>query len=260
MHTALEGKTAVVTGASRGIGLAIAEGLSREGAQVIAGARQPGGRLADLDGVIPVAVDLATADGPRHLVERAQAEFGGVDVLVNNVGAFEARTQGFGAVTDDDWQRTFEINLFSAVRAIRAALPSLVERAGAIINVSSINARVPQPPVVDYAAAKAALTNLSRTLAEELGPQGVRVNTVSPGPTQTSAWEAPEGFGAALARASGTSLEQFLADFPSAAGLSTERMTEPEEVAAIVVLLASGAARNVNGSDWVIDGGQAKAA
>jgi putative oxidoreductase len=174
--------------------------------------------------------------------------------------SFEARTAGFAAVTDDDWQRTFEINLFSAVRAIRAALPSLVERAGAIINVSSINARVPQPPVVDYAAAKAALTNLSRTLAEELGPQGVRVNTVSPGPTQTPAWEAAEGFGAALARAAGTTLEQFLADFPSSAGLSTDRMTEPEEVAAIVALLASGTARNVNGSDWVIDGGQAKAA
>jgi len=260
VDTQLRNKVAVVTGASRGIGLAIAEALSREGAHVIAGARQPGERLAELERVLPVAVDLATEDGPARLVDTATAEFGGIDVLVNNVGAFEARTAGFAEVSDADWQRTFEINLFSAVRAIRAALPSLVERRGAIVNVSSINARVPQPPVVDYAAAKAALTNLSRTLAEELGPQGVRVNTVSPGPTRTPAWEAADGFGATLAEAAGTSVEQFLADFPTAAGLSTDRMSEPEEVAAVVVLLASGAARNVNGSDYVVDGGQAKAA
>jgi putative oxidoreductase len=260
VDTELQGRVAVVTGASRGIGLAIAEALSREGAQVIAGAREPGERLATLDRVTPVAVDLATVDGPGRLVDRAVSEFGGIDVLVNNVGAFEARTAGFAAISDDDWQRTFEINLLSAVRAIRAALPSLVERGGAIVNVSSINARVPQPPVVDYAAAKAALTNLSRALAEELGPKGVRVNTVSPGPTRTPAWEAAGGFGATLAEAAGTSVEQFLADFPAAAGLSTDRMSEPEEIAAVVVLLASGAARNVNGSDYVIDGGQAKAA
>src|SRR3954451_13140106 len=242
----LSDKIVVVTGASRGIGLAIAKALSGEGARVIAGARQPGEQLAELEGVIPVAVDLATVDGPSRLVDRAVGECGGIDVLVNNVGAFEARTGGFAEITDDDWRRTFEINLFSAVRAIRAALPSLVERRGAIINISSINARVPQPPVVDYAAAKAALTNLSRTLAEELGPQGVRVNTVSPGPTQTPAWEADDGFGATLAKAEGASIEQFLADFPTAAGLSTSRMSEPDEVAAVVVLLASNAARNVN--------------
>ena len=260
MNLMLEGKTVVVTGASRGIGLAIAEEFAREGAHVVAGARQPGGRLTEIDRVLPVAVDLAKNDGPARLVDRAVRELGGIDVLVNNVGAFEARTAGFAAVSDADWRRTFEINLFSAVRAIRAALPSLLERAGSIVNVSSINARVPQPPVVDYAAAKAALTNLSKTLAEELGPQGVRVNTVSPGPTLTSAWEDPEGFGAALARASGTSLPDFLAQFPTAGGLSTDRMTEPEEVPRIVVLLASGATRNVNGSDYVIDGGQGKAA
>jgi putative oxidoreductase len=257
MDTGLAGNVAVVTGAGRGIGLAVVEALSREGAHVVAAARNPGEQLAQLDRVEPFAVDLATADGPARLVEHAVAELGGIDVLVNNVGAFEARTTGFSAVTDDDWQRTFEINLFSAVRAIRAALPSLVERSGAIVNVSSITARVPQPPVVDYAAAKAALTSLTRTLAEELGPQGVRVNAVSPGPTRTPAWD---GFGAALAKATGVSREQLMADFPAAAGLSTGRMSEPEEVAAVVLLLASGVARNVNGSDYIVDGGQAKAA
>jgi putative oxidoreductase len=114
--------------------------------------------------------------------------------------------------------------------------------------------------VVDYAAAKAALSNLSRTLAEELGPKGVRVNTVSPGPTRTRVWEESGNFGAALAEAEGASLESFLEGFPEMAGLSTGRMTEPEEVAAIVLLLASNRIRSANGSDYAIDGGQAKAA
>lgn len=260
MKLEMDGKIAVVSGASKGIGLAITKVLSREGARVVAAARHSSPELEGLDGVVPVAVDLATPDGPAELIRVAVEKLGGVDVLVNNVGSFGARTEGFAAVTDDDWQHSLEINLFSAVRATRAAIPSLLERRGAIINISSARARVPQPPVIDYAAAKAALTNLSRTLAEELGPKGVRVNTVSPGPTRTAAWEEPGGFGAALAEAKGTSLESFLDGFPEMAGLSTGRMTEPDEVAAIVLLLASGRIRGANGSDFLIDGGQAKAA
>jgi putative oxidoreductase len=143
---------------------------------------------------------------------------------------------------------------------IRSALPSLLERRGAIINVSSIRAREPNPPVLDYAAAKAALTNLGTTLAQELGPQGVRVNTVSPGPTLTSAWEAEDGFGATLAEAAGTSLKGFLEGFAAKGGLTTGRMTEPEEVAALIVLLASDRVANAIGTDYAIDGGLAKAA
>jgi putative oxidoreductase len=259
MTKRLEGKVAIVTGASQGIGLAIVEALADEGAQVIGAARSVS---AELRAVSPeaLAVDLATPEGPGELVAHAIGRGGGVDVLVNNVGAFHARTEGFANVEDADWQASLELNLLSPVRTIRAALPSLLERHGAIINVSSINARVPQPPVVDYAAAKAALTAVGTALAEELGPQGVRVNTVSPGPTRTPAWESPDGFGASLARASGTSLDAFLDDFPTNAGLSTGRLTEPDEVAAIVALLASGRLRNANGSDFTIDGGQNKAA
>ena len=252
-------RIALVTGASRGIGLAIVRALADEGLQVAGVARRPTGELREA-ARLAVAADLATPDGPRLAVEQTIAELGGIDVLVNNVGAFAARTGGFAAVTDDEWHATFEINFFSAVRAIRAAVPTLVERRGSIVNVSSINARVPQGRVIDYAAAKAALTNLSRTLAEELGPQGVRVNTVSPGPTRTPPWETPDGFAAELARAAGLDHAEFLARFPQAAGISTGRLTEPEEVAAVVALLASGALRNANGSDFVVDGGQAKAA
>ncbi|GAA0456555.1 oxidoreductase [Streptomyces sp. NPDC046215] len=250
-------KTAVVTGASKGIGLAVARALEADGFRVAGAARTITPELKEA-ATLPVAVDLSTPAGPAELIEQVSAEFGGIDVLVNNVGAFTPRTSGFSAISDEEWQHTFELNFFGVVRTIRAALPGLVERQGAIVNVSSARARGPQPPTSDYGAAKAALTNLSKALSMELGPKGVRVNTVSPGPTRTPAWLDSDGFGAGLAAASGKSLEEFLEGFPAAAGLTTGRLTEPEEVAEIVRLLASGRARAVNGSDFVIDGGQLK--
>lgn len=257
MTTSLKNKVVLVTGASQGIGLACARELATGGATVVGAARSV---TDDLSAVAPdsIAVDLATADGPGRLVEHVTEHTGGIDVLVNNVGAFTARTQGFAAISDEDWQRTFEVNFFSAVRTIRAALPAITERQGVIINVSSINARAPQPPVTDYAAAKAALLNLTVTLAQELGPQGVQVASVSPGPTRTPAWTSPDGFGAALAEASDMSQEEFLADIPNQAGLTTGRLTNTGEIAAVVGLLASGRVPNAHGTDWIVDGGAIK--
>jgi putative oxidoreductase len=255
----LDGRTAIVTGASRGIGLAIARALADEGAAVVAAARRLTPEMEQAASRSHV-LDLASATAPHELVERTLADFGRIDVLVNNVGAFEARTDGFSVISDEQWEATLALNLLSPVRTIRAALPSLIEHRGTIVNIGSIAARVPQPPVVDYAAAKAALVNLGRSLAEELGPHGVTVNTVSPGPTRTPPWESPDGFGAALAHISGQGLDDFLAGFPAHAGLSTGRMTEPDEVAAVVAFLASGRARNMNGANLVIDGGQDKTA
>ena len=147
----------------------------------------------------------------------------------------------------------------SAVRASRAALPSLIERRGAIVTISLINAKPPQAPVTDYAAAKAALTNLTKALAEEFGPQGVRVNTVSPGPVRTAIWEGDGGFGQTMAGAmAGGDHDGFLAGFPGMPGMTVGRFTEPDEVAALTVLLASGRVGSVTGADWVIDGGMLK--
>ena len=261
MELQLQDKVAVVTGASKGIGLAVATALAAEGARVVVGSRTTTHELQRLSehGVVVETVDLASAEGPGRVVERAVSRFGGIDLLVNNVGGVTPRLGGFLSITDQDWLEGWNLNLMTAVRASRAALPSLVERRGSIVNISSINARLPQAPVTDYAAAKAAMTNLGKPLAEEFGPQGVRVNTISPGPVRTGIWEGEGGYGHTLAAAmAGGDHAGFLQGFPGMAGMTIGRFTEPNEVADLVLLLASPRNGSVTGSDWVIDGGMLK--
>ena len=257
MDLHLAGKTAVVTGASKGIGLAVVRALLAEGACVVAGARSGSAELSELAGsaaVRPVLVDLSAPEGPAELVAQAVAAFGGVDVLVNNVGALTPRLDGFLSITDADWERTFTINLMAAVRTTRAALPYLLERApSTIVTVSSVNAFLPDPAVLDYSAAKGALANLSKSLSKEFGPRGVRVNTVSPGPVETALWLGDDGVAQRVARAAGGTPQDVARQ--AVAGTATGRFTRPEEVADLVVLLAGDRAGNVTGTDVVIDGG-----
>ncbi|NYI05672.1 SDR family NAD(P)-dependent oxidoreductase [Allostreptomyces psammosilenae] len=260
MRTQLTGKTAVVTGASRGIGLAIVEQLAAEGVRVVAGARTPSPELTGA-AALAVPVDLSTAEGPARLVEAALGELGEIDILVNNVGGGdggEGQTGGFAGFTDEQWRAAFELNFFSATRLTRAALPSLLRRRGAIVNVSSNGARMPHAGPVPYTTAKAALTAFGKALAEELGPHGVRVNTVSPGPVRTALWEDPNGYGAELARSMGLPHPDLLAGLPAATGMLTGRLVEPAEVAALVTYLASPLAGSVTGADHLIDGGATK--
>ncbi|REF94380.1 NAD(P)-dependent dehydrogenase (short-subunit alcohol dehydrogenase family) [Asanoa ferruginea] len=248
----LAGKTAVVTGAGKGIGLAITRALAEEGATVVAGSRSVTPALAELSSVFPLAVDLASADGPGRLLELA-ASHGGADILINNVGATHSRPNGFLSITDDDWLETITINFLSAVRATRAALPQLLEHRGTIVTVCSVNATLPDPLVMDYSAAKGALLNFSKSLSKEFGPQGIRVNTVSPGPVETDLWLGEHGMAHSVAAATGGNPEDVA---KGAAGQSvTNRFTHPEEVAALVVMLASDRAGNVTGADHIIDGG-----
>ncbi|GGN82349.1 3-oxoacyl-ACP reductase [Actinoplanes lobatus] len=251
MNLNLAGKTAVVTGASKGIGLAITRALAGEGANVVAAARTAATATGS---VYPVAVDLTTPGGPAALIEAAVARFGGVDILVNNVGAVRPRPDGFLSVTDDGWTSTFLVNFFSAVRTTRAVLPHLLSKgAGSIVTITSVNAVLPDPMVIDYSAAKAALASFCKSLSKEVGPHGIRVNTISPGPVSTDLWLGDDGVAAALSRVTGRPPQDIAAS--AAKDTVTGRFTRADEVAALVLLLAGDRAANVIGADFAIDGG-----
>jgi NAD(P)-dependent dehydrogenase (short-subunit alcohol dehydrogenase family) len=252
----LDGKVAIVTGASRGIGLAVTRALAGEGVHVIAGARGKPDRLADLvesGQVDQIEVDLATPGGPAELVAAA-TEHGRLDILVNNVGTVTPRLDGFLAVTDEQWLASITLNLMAAVRTTRAALPMMLSaRRGTIVTISSVNAFLPDPAVIDYCAAKAALTNFSKALSKEVGPKGIRVNTVSPGPVATDLWLGADGVAETIARVTGEDPRAIARE--TAAGTVTGRFSQPAEVADLVLLLASERAGNTAGADFVIDGG-----
>ncbi len=257
MDLHLDGKLALVTGGSKGIGLAIVQALAEEGAQVVAGARQPSDELSQLVKQHPVhfvPVDLGTAEGPAHLVAETVSTLGGLDILVNNVGAAHTRVSGFLSVTDEDWTQSLTLTFLAAVRTTRAALPHLLDRkAGTIVTICSVNSFLPDPAVIDYSAAKAALANFCKALSKEVGPKGIRVNTLSPGPVSTDLWLGADGVAATVAKASGGAPEAVAQQ--AAHGMLTGRFTRPQEVADLVLLLASDRAGNVTGTDLVIDGG-----
>ena len=238
MDLELAGKVAVVTGASKGIGLAITRALVDEGAHVFAGARSVAS-LDGLPGVTGVALDLAAPDAPARLVKRAIDKHGRLDVLVNNVGAVRLRLEGFLATSDEDFEWAMQINFFTALRATRAALiPMVKQGAGAIVSVASVNAFFqPDGATVDYGAAKA----------------------VSPGPVSTDLWLGENGVAQTVAKATGVDADTARAKIvASIGGFATGRFTTPEEVATLVVLLASERTANVTGANYVIDGGLIK--
>jgi NAD(P)-dependent dehydrogenase (short-subunit alcohol dehydrogenase family) len=203
-----------------------------------------------------VAVDLSTAAGPQQLIDSAR-EHGQISILVNNAGAVSPRLDGFLAIGDDEWLAELNLTFMAAVRTTRAALPDMLAAGhGTIVNVSSVNSFLADPAVIDYCAAKAALANFTKSLALEVGPKGVRVNAVSPGPVSTALWLGDHGVAATVAQASGGDPEAV--QKAQASQAATGRFTEPSEVADLVVLLASDRAGNVTGSDFLIDGGLVK--
>jgi NAD(P)-dependent dehydrogenase (short-subunit alcohol dehydrogenase family) len=254
MDLRLNGQTAIVTGASRGIGLAITRGLVAEGVHVTAGALKSSAELDELAGagqVRVVEVDLAEPGGPTRLVAAAGDR---IDILVNNVGAAPARPGGFGEINDEDWQASLTLNLMAAVRTTRAALPVMLAAGkGAIVNISSANAFLPDPAVMDYSAAKAALASFSKSLSKEAGPRGIRVNTVSPGPVATDLWLGDHGVAATVSRATGARPQDVQGH--AAHQMVTGRFSRPDEVADLVLILASDRTANVTGADITIDGG-----
>jgi NAD(P)-dependent dehydrogenase (short-subunit alcohol dehydrogenase family) len=254
MDIDLAGRTAVVTGGSKGIGLAVVRQLAAGGARVVTGAKSPSPEIEALtrdSRVVFVEVDLADPSGPARLIATAGDR---VDILVNNVGSARARPGGFLSISDEDWAVSLTLNLMAAVRATRAALPGMLAAgAGSIVMTCSVNARLPDPAVLDYSAGKAALAGFAKALSKEVGSHGIRVNTVSPGPVATDLWLGSDGVAATVSQATGA--EPGDIQKQAAAQSVTGRFSQPAEVADLIVYLASDHAANITGSDFVIDGG-----
>jgi NAD(P)-dependent dehydrogenase (short-subunit alcohol dehydrogenase family) len=237
MDLGLEDSVCLITGSTGGIGLETAQLLRAEGATVVTTGRSGG----------DVKADLSAAGAPERVVEETIERHGRLDVLVNNVGYSEIRR--LEDVTDDIWQASFEINLMSAVRATRAALPGMRERgAGTIVNVSSTAAKRPSTGMPDYSVMKAALLSFSRLVADLYAKDGIRCNAVTPGPTATDAWLGEGG----LADQQGER-DEVLAKV--GAGRPLGRLAQPEEIAAVIAFLCSPRASYVTGAAWSADGG-----
>jgi 3-oxoacyl-[acyl-carrier protein] reductase len=240
MELGLRDRVVVVTGSTAGIGLETARLLREEGAAVVTS-----GRRADGPGELHVAVDLTERGAADELVARTVERFGRIDGLVNNVGGTDIRR--LDELTDDDWQRSFELNLMSAVRATRAALPHMGS-GSSIVNVSSTAGKRPSTGMPDYSVMKAAMLSFSRLVADLHAKDGIRCNAVTPGPTATEAWLGEGG----LADQQGDR-DEVLAKV--GAGRPLGRLAEPQEIAAVVVFLLSARAAYVTGAAWSADGG-----
>jgi 3-oxoacyl-[acyl-carrier protein] reductase len=241
----LRDRVCVVTGSTGGIGLATARFLVEEGARVVTCGRSGAPGVGE---ALHVRADLSR---PGE-AERVVAEAGELDVLVNNVGYAEQRD--FLALSDEDWDAAWQLNVMSYVRAIRAAVPGLRERGGGVIvNVSSTAGKRPSTGMPEYSVTKAAVLSLSRLVADLYAGEGVRCNAVTPGPTATEAWLGDGGLADQQAARSGKSREEVLEAVGK--GRPLGRLARPEEIAAVVVFLCSDRASYVTGAAWSADGG-----
>lgn len=249
----LDGLRAVVTGGTQGLGAAVVQALVAAGARVATSARDVS--VQPVDDVTYIGADLTTAQGVAHLAQTVLDSWGGVDIVINSVGGSSAPAGGFAALSDEHWQAELNLNLMPAVRLDRALLPAmLTQGSGVILHVSSIQRMMPLPEsTTAYAAAKAALTTYSKSLAREVTPKGVRVLSVAPGWIET---EASIRFAERLAEEAGTDYEGGRRIVMEAiGGLPLGRPATPQEVADLIVFLASPRAALVSGSEHRIDGG-----
>jgi 3-oxoacyl-[acyl-carrier protein] reductase len=251
----LDGRRAVVTGASRGIGAAVARQLVAAGADVAICARDQVGLDEFVDALGPEGnqasvhvADMRDDEQVAAFLDAVEA-LGGADIVVNNVGASPSRS--FLRMDDDDWRDLFEINLLSAVRCTRRLLPGMRERGwGRIVMISSIAAKYPEPPLIDYAATKAAMIAVSKALATRYARDGILANAVLPGLIRTPMWErAATEIAEAQASTPNEVFDERARDVP------VGRYGTPEEVASVVRFLASDEASYINGTSIVVDGG-----
>ena len=221
--------------------------LAEEGAQVVTSGRSEAPGVGE---ALHVVGDLADSEAPAELIRRATG-LGPVACLVNNVGI--AYQTDFDALTDEQWDEMWQLNVMSYIRTIRAALPELRGRGGSIVNVSSTAGKRPSTSMPNYTVTKAAVLSLSRLVADLYAKNGIRCNAVAPGPTATDAWLAPGGLADQQAERTGKSRDEVLEAV--AGGRPLGRLAEADEIAAVIVFLCSDRASYVTGSAWSADGG-----
>jgi 3-oxoacyl-[acyl-carrier protein] reductase len=254
----LQGKTAIVTGSSRGIGRAIALRLAKEGANVVVCART----AAKLEEVVrdianasgeaaALPVDLREPQAGASVVECALKTYGSLDILVNNAGA--TRRGPFLSLTDEDWLDSFALKFFGAVRITRAAWPHLKQRSGSVVFVSGAGGRTPGADFAAGGAVNAGLLSLTKALAEAGIRDGVQVNTINPGPVRTDRLSLRL---AAMMKEQGIDLPEAERRFVDASGV--KQIGEPEDIAALVAFVVGPEGRYLHGSLIDMDGGATK--
>lgn len=249
MDLGLGGKVALVTGVSKGIGLAVARELIPEGMSVLGTSRTAPPPLAGLE---HLELDMRAPDAGERAVAVCMERFGRLDVLVNNVGNGRIG-RGFASETDATWAEFWELNFMSVVRTSRSALPHLSAHGGVIVNISSINGAIPDSGIYAYSASKAAINNLTVGLAREYARRGVRVVGIAPGPVSTPLWLGPDGAAAQASALGAGDPESIVAAAEQEIPLG--RFSTPEEIAAAVAFLASPRAGSITGTTLRIDGG-----
>lgn len=254
MDLGLGDRAAIVTGASSGIGRALSRLLAAEGARVLMVARGED-RLADAAeeiGADWLAIDVTDPAAGERIVACAAEQLGRVDVLVNNAGISFVRS--IDELTDADWQDMFDLHVMASMRLMRAAAPRMAEAGwGRIVNVGSSGGKRPSTHNLAYGVTKAAQASLSRGFADLYASRGVLVNTVSPGPVASEMWMREGGQADQEAAAKGMTREAVLQ--AKAEGIPLGRFAEPQEIAAVCLLLCSEAASTVTGANWSADGG-----
>jgi NAD(P)-dependent dehydrogenase (short-subunit alcohol dehydrogenase family) len=252
MNHSLEGKVALITGGTKGIGKAIADKLNDMGAQVVVIARsEPKEQRNDQ---YFIAADLTETGSVEDVSKKIIEKYGRIDIIVNNAGANLSPGGGFSVLEDEHWINDWQLNFLSVVRINKAFLPTmLAQKDGVIINISTNAAKHPLwEMTMSYSSAKAALNAYSKALATELGPHGIRVNVVSPGVVETPLMLE---FIDHMAKESGITRDEAFKKVMAAVNVPLNRMAEPEEVAHLVAFLVSDSAAYITGINYSVDGG-----